>query len=98
MFMPMKMTTPLPTAPTAFCFFTNILFFMVVQTAFFFFVASKQYDDLIKDKMQLLKLYLKKNRRAKDWACNVLHKYRNGNVWSRFRKALPTSGSTPRTT
>lgn len=80
----------LPDAPTAFCFFLNILFFMVVQAVFFFFIASRQYDGLIKDKMQLLKLYLKRNRKAKDWACNVLYKYRNGNVWSRVPEG--TSG------
>ena len=36
---------------------TNVIFFMVVQTIFFIKVASKQVDIVIKDKINIIKIY-----------------------------------------
>ena len=44
-----------------FIVFANVLFFMVVQTAFFYFIASKEYEDVIVSKLDIVKRYASKN-------------------------------------
>lgn len=39
----------------------NVLFFMVVQTLFFKYVASQQYEDVLVSKLEMIKLAMQKN-------------------------------------
>jgi len=44
---------------------SNVLFFMVVQTMFFIFIASKQYETVLADKMDLISRFVNKNAGSK---------------------------------
>lgn len=35
--------------------FTNVIFFIVVQTIFFLYIASKQFENVLKDKLNFIK-------------------------------------------
>src|SRR5438093_393263 len=39
----------------------NVLFFMVVQTLFFVFVASNQYQQVLESKLEMIKTFISKN-------------------------------------
>jgi hypothetical protein len=41
--------------------FSNVLFFMVVQTAFFWYIASRQYENVLISKLEMFKLAAQKN-------------------------------------
>jgi hypothetical protein len=56
-----------------FIVFANVLFFMVVQTAFFYFIASKEYEDVIVSKLDIVKRYASKNDTFK----TLLNIYKN---------------------
>lgn len=45
--------------------FLNVLFFMTVQTLFFQFIASKQFNVVLRDKADIVSQYLKYNETAK---------------------------------
>lgn len=40
----------------------NVLFFMIVQTGFFYYIASNQYQNVLESKLKLLKLLKEKNK------------------------------------
>lgn len=46
--------------------FSNILFFIVVQTLFFKYVASKQFEIVLEDKVNILNEYLKYDKEQKE--------------------------------
>lgn len=52
-------------SPNMIIAFVNILFFIVVQTIFFKFVASKQFNVVLKDKVDILNSYLSYDPEAK---------------------------------
>jgi hypothetical protein len=52
---------------------SNVLFFMVVQMFFFIFIASKQYEEVIISKLDIIKKYGEKNMPFKF----LLHSYKN---------------------
>ncbi len=39
----------------------NVLFFMVVQTLFFKYIASQQYEDVLVSKLEMIKIAMQKN-------------------------------------
>lgn len=51
-------------SPNMIIAFVNILFFIVVQTIFFKFVASKQFNVVLEDKVDILNSYLAKDPEA----------------------------------
>ena len=54
--------------------FSNVLFFMIIQTLFFKYVASKQFEILLKDKVYILNEYLKYDEEQKEKIKNYLDK------------------------
>lgn len=46
--------------------FSNILFFIVVQTLFFKYIASKQFEIVLEDKVDILNEYLKYDEQQKE--------------------------------
>lgn len=40
--------------------YVNVIFFIIVQTFFFRYIASKQYEDVLKQKIEIIKLYSEK--------------------------------------
>jgi len=46
--------------------FSNVLFFMIVQTLFFKYVASKQFEILLEDKVNIINEYLKHDEEQKE--------------------------------
>lgn len=44
---------------------SNVIFFMVVQSFFFYFVASKQYENVLANKMDLVSRFANKNELSK---------------------------------
>jgi len=45
---------------------TNVIFFMIVQTLFFRFVASKQYENVLENKLDMVKDFVKRNPKMRD--------------------------------
>jgi hypothetical protein len=45
---------------------TNVIFFMVVQTLFFKFIASKQYENVLENKLDMVKDFVKRNPKMRD--------------------------------
>jgi len=43
----------------------NVFLFIVVQTGFFYFVASKQFNNVLESKVDIMNIYLKNNENAK---------------------------------
>lgn len=43
---------------------TNIIFYMIIQTLFFYFVASKQFNNLLTNKMDIVNEYLSFDEKA----------------------------------
>ena len=54
------------------CVSTNVLVFVVVQCIFFYFLASKQFDNLVKDKLKMLDPFLRQDRLGKQVICRKL--------------------------
>lgn len=44
--------------------FANVMFFMIIQTLFFRYIASKQFNVVIRDKANIMNEYLKYNKEA----------------------------------
>ena len=63
---------PLVSSSDIICVSTNVLVFVVVQCLFFYFLASKQFDDLVKDKLKMLEPFLRQDRLGKQVICNKL--------------------------
>jgi len=53
--------------------FTNVLFFMFIQTIFFLYVASKQFENVLNDKIKLIKILSDNN----PYIENVINEYKN---------------------
>lgn len=60
------------TPPVIFLTFLNIGFFMVVQIAFFYIIASKQIDVIIKSKAEILNIYSKFSKKTRNNLKNYL--------------------------
>lgn len=56
---------------------SNLLFFMLVQTAFFWYIASKQYENVLSSKLDTLKLLASKNSLFKRELDAVKDEYMN---------------------
>jgi len=54
--------------------FSNILFFIVVQTLFFKYIASKQFEIVLKDKINIFNTYLKYDSEQKEKIKKYLEK------------------------
>lgn len=54
------------------CVFANVVVFCVFQCAFFYFIASRQYDTLLKHKMRIIEPFLEHDRPGKQVACAKL--------------------------
>lgn len=54
---------------------SNVLFFMLVQTAFFWYIASKQYENVLSSKLDTLKLLASKNSTFKRKLDNFKDEY-----------------------
>jgi hypothetical protein len=61
--------------------FSNVLFFMVVQTFFFRYVVSKQYENVLVSKLQMVKTLVSKNESVKqqveEFKQNTIAKYKD---------------------
>lgn len=55
--------------------FVNVIFFVVVQTLFFRFIASKQYENVLKQKVEILKIYADKFPSEKKRIHKLIEKY-----------------------
>jgi hypothetical protein len=53
--------------------FMNVMFFMCIQTIFFIYVASKQFENVLKDKISFFKILLDNNPYIK----SVVYEYKN---------------------
>lgn len=62
----------------------NVIFFMIVQTLFFKFVASKQYADVLVSKIDLIKLFLSKEPEKQ----SEFNDYKNEYLKTNNEKAL----------
>lgn len=71
------------TPPVIFITFLNIGFFMVVQIAFFYIIASKQIDVIIESKADILHNYIQHSTKANE---NV-QKYINSNEFKEKKQA-----------
>lgn len=54
------------------CIFANVVVFCVFQCVFFYFVASRQYDDLLNHKMRIIEPFLERERPGRQLACERL--------------------------
>jgi hypothetical protein len=54
----------------------NIIIFMIVQTLFFKFIISTEYENFVKEKLNTVNYYLDRDQDAKD----VLIDYKNNNI------------------
>jgi hypothetical protein len=61
------------TPPVIFITFLNIGFFMIVQIAFFYFIASKQIDVIIQSKAGILNTYSSFSKNTRDFINNYLN-------------------------
>jgi ABC-type transport system involved in cytochrome bd biosynthesis fused ATPase/permease subunit len=52
--------------------FANVIFFMIVQTLFFKFVASKQFNEVLNEKVGIFNEYLKYNKDFKNTVTDYL--------------------------
>lgn len=55
--------------------FTNVIFFMVIQTIFFLYVASKQFENVLNDKLNMLKILSDNNSYIKSIINGYKKKY-----------------------
>lgn len=51
------------------CVFANVVVFCVFQCVFFFFVASRQYEQLVANKIEVLDPFLRSDRPGRQTAC-----------------------------
>lgn len=58
----------------------NVLFFMIVQTLFFRYVASKQYETVLVDKLGLVSEYISKQKNYKRALSNERQKFATTNA------------------
>lgn len=68
--------------------FSNVLFFMVVQTFFFLFIASKQYETVLAGKMDFVSRFANKSQYMKNKLKSMKDDYiaQNGKVAERQLK------------
>ena len=59
--------------------YVNVIFFVVVQTLFFRYIASKQYENVLKQKVEILKLYGEKFPNEKTKIDKNIQEYINEN-------------------
>ena len=71
------------TPPVIFITFLNIGFFMVVQIAFFYIIASKQVDVIIESKSDILQHYMKHSKKANE----DMQKYINSKEFKQKQEA-----------
>ena len=69
--------------------FLNTGFFMVVQTLFFYYIASKQVDNIIISKVNVLNTYMKFDNDVKTKTCDYLKsdKYKTEIEQANFRES-----------
>jgi hypothetical protein len=67
----------------------NVLFFIIIQTLFFRYIASKQYDNVLVSKLDIIKLFLEKNKNLQILMDNRIDSYieKNKETVSKQRKA-----------
>lgn len=75
--------------PDLTCVFSNIFLFTLFQCIFFTTIASKQYDNLVKDKLEILSAFLKDDRTMKPYFCQGLQTTVNSGKWRFLGKELP---------
>ena len=46
--------------------FTNVIFFIFIQTIFFLYIASKQFENVLKDKLNFIKELSENNKYVYD--------------------------------
>lgn len=61
---------------------TNIIFFMTVQTAFFYYIASNQLDSVIQQKSRLATTYLKKDTEMR----SIVEAYRSSDEFKALKE------------
>ena len=66
-----------------FLIFINIIIFMIVQTLFFKFIITKEYETLVKEKLNTVNYYLDRDQEAKD----IMIDYKNNNIESIKKQA-----------
>ena len=59
------------------CVATNIIVFVVIQCLFFYLFASKQYDNFVQNKLDILQPFLDDERLGKYFLCEELLKVTN---------------------
>lgn len=59
------------------CVATNIIVFVVIQCLFFYLFASRQYDKLVQDKLDILQPFLDDERLGRYYICEELFKVTN---------------------
>jgi len=67
-----------------FLIFMNIIIFMIIQTLFFKFIISSEYENLIKEKLNTINYYISQDQEAK----NIIINYKNNNKERIEKKAL----------
>lgn len=58
--------------------FMNVMFFMSIQTIFFLYVASKQFENVLKDKINFIKILSENNQYVYDYIQILKNNYVNG--------------------
>jgi len=66
-----------------FLIFLNIIIFMIIQTLFFKFIITKEYEYLVKEKLSTVNYYLDGDQEAKD----IMIDYKNNNIESIKKEA-----------
>jgi hypothetical protein len=67
-----------------FLIFINIIIFMIIQTIFFKFVISTEYESLIKEKLNTVNYYISHDQEVK----NIIINYKKNNIEKIKKKAL----------
>jgi hypothetical protein len=62
----------------------NIIIFMIIQTIFFKFVISTEYESLIKEKLNTVNYYISRDQEVK----NIIINYKKNNIEKIKKKAL----------
>ena len=67
-----------------FLIFINIIVFMIIQTLFFKFIISTEYEHLIKEKLNTINYYISQDEEVK----NIIINYKNNKIETIEKKAL----------
>ena len=62
--------------------FINVIFFIVIQTIFFLYIASKQFENILKDKLNFIKQLSENNKYVYDIIQKLKKEYIEGKNYS----------------